>query len=314
MPTARTLRLNELLQRELSGFLHANREYQSEAVAITIAGVDVKADFSEARVFVAVTGDAKLAEDRLRWLRERACPSFRFALSRLVLLRRSPALVFELDTATARGNRLLGLLDEIAAREKSAPPTADEPGGEPPSPRRSRRARANQCGRTCLRPDESADGAIPNLYAHRSFTAPIRRASLRGLAGRRPVVWSSGHARPDGDCIGSQVALARVLRALGHGAICANPDPVPRRLAFCVGDTPFVRLDGLPAGEWSAIFVDCADLNRAGDRVAARFPAPLACFDHHLSNPGFAAAQFLSTTDSAATCEILAALFPAGRV
>ena len=129
---------------------------------------------------------------------------------------------------------------------------------------------------------------------------------LRGLAGRRLVI--VGHARPDGDCIGSQVALARVLRALGHEAICANPDPVPRRLAFCVGDTPFVRFDALPSGDLSAVFVDCADLHRAGDRFAARFPAPLACFDHHLSNPGFAAANFVDT-DSAATCEILAALF-----
>jgi ribosome-binding factor A len=119
--SARTLRVNESLQRELSGFLR--KSYQSEAVAITIAGVDVKADFSEARVFVAVTGDAALAEDRLRWLRERA-PELRFALSRLVLLRRSPALVFELDTATARGNRLLGLLDSLAP---------GKPSGEPPA-------------------------------------------------------------------------------------------------------------------------------------------------------------------------------------
>jgi phosphoesterase RecJ-like protein len=138
-----------------------------------------------------------------------------------------------------------------------------------------------------------------------SFVAPFAEF-LRGLAGRRLAV--VGHARPDGDCIGSQVALARVLRALGHDAICANLDPVPRRLAFCVGDTPFVRIEGLPAGELSALYVDCADQSRAGDRFRDRFPAPWANFDHHLANPGYAAVNFVDA-DSAATCEILAALF-----
>jgi ribosome-binding factor A len=117
--SARTLRVNESIQRELSGLLRKN--HQSEAVAITIAGVEVKADFSEARIFVSVTGDAALAADRLRWLADHAA-EFRFALGRLVLLRRSPALVFELDTATARGNHLLGLLDALAAGKPAGDP------------------------------------------------------------------------------------------------------------------------------------------------------------------------------------------------
>ena len=54
---------------------------------------------------------------------------------------------------------------------------------------------------------------------------------LRRLRGRRVAV--IGHARPDGDCIGSQVALARVLRTQGLDVVCLNPDPVPRRLNRC---------------------------------------------------------------------------------
>ncbi len=124
-------------------------------------------------------------------------------------------------------------------------------------------------------------------------------------AGRYVVV---GHARPDGDCIGSQVALARALRAPGREVVCVNTDPVPRRLKFCIGDTPFLRATDLPAGEWAALFVDCADRARAGDRLATRFPTPFASFDHHLSNPIFGTHSFVDS-DSAATCEILAGLF-----
>ncbi len=131
-------------------------------------------------------------------------------------------------------------------------------------------------------------------------------AFLRSLENQRVVVIS--HARPDGDCIGSQVALTRVLRALGIDAICANPDPTPRRIQFAVGDTPLVRFEGLPAGPLTAIYVDCADQSRAGEKFKTRFPAPFANIDHHLSNDGFAAHNFIDV-GSAATAEILAGLF-----
>ncbi len=129
---------------------------------------------------------------------------------------------------------------------------------------------------------------------------------LAAAVGRRVVVL--GHARPDGDCIGSQIALARVLRALGVDAVCANPDPVPRRLRFLVSDTPFISLETAVADSRSAIYVDCADTRRATERFATAFPSPIACVDHHLSNTGFAEINVLDT-DSCATGEILAGLF-----
>ncbi|HTJ77521.1 MAG TPA: bifunctional oligoribonuclease/PAP phosphatase NrnA [Rariglobus sp.] len=129
---------------------------------------------------------------------------------------------------------------------------------------------------------------------------------LRSLEGRKIVVIA--HARPDGDCIGSQVALARVLKTLNLDVICANPDPVPRRIEFAVGDTPIIRFDGLPAGDYTAIYVDCADQARAGEKFKARFPQPFANIDHHLSNSGYAEHNFIDV-GSAATAEILAGLF-----
>lgn len=131
-------------------------------------------------------------------------------------------------------------------------------------------------------------------------------AFLRSLENRLVVIVS--HARPDGDCIGSEVALARVLRAMGIEAVCANPDPVPRRILFAVGDTPLVNFDGLPEGDLTAIYVDCADQGRAGEKFKQRFPAPFANIDHHLSNVGFAEHNFIDV-GSCATAEILAGLF-----
>ena len=120
MATARTLRLNELLQRELSALLR--REYQTEAVVITITSVDVAPDLRSCNVYVAVSGDDLLTEDRLRWLRREA-GALRATLSRRIVLQHLPALTFVADTSTPRGNRILAVLDEIAAKEKSAAPS-----------------------------------------------------------------------------------------------------------------------------------------------------------------------------------------------
>lgn len=129
---------------------------------------------------------------------------------------------------------------------------------------------------------------------------------LHELQGQKAVV--IGHQRPDGDCIGSQVALCRVLQSQGIDAVCMNPDPVPRRIKFLVGDTPFFSRDELPAGDRLALFTDCADHGRAGEKVKALYPAPQACFDHHVSNAGFAKRNFVDT-GSAATAEVLAGVF-----
>lgn len=133
-------------------------------------------------------------------------------------------------------------------------------------------------------------------------------ALLQKLRGRRIAV--VGHARPDGDCIGSQVALARVLQAAGYDTVCVNADVVPRRLQFLSRGMKFIRTDEVLADktDYAALFVDCADHARAGERLKIRFPMPVANIDHHLSNVGYAEINILDS-HSAATCEILAGLF-----
>ena len=131
---------------------------------------------------------------------------------------------------------------------------------------------------------------------------------LAKLAGRSVAV--VGHARPDGDCIGSQVALARVLSGRGSPAICVNPDPVPRRLGYVARGTTFIRTEEalLLPRETAAVFVDCADHARAGEGLKARFPHPAGTVDHHLSNGGFGDVNIVDSSAGAA-CEILAGVF-----
>ena len=111
----RTLRVNELLQRELSALLRTR--HQSEAVAITITEVRVAPDLRDARVFVSIVGDADFIEQKLRWLRARA-RELRQELSRRIVLKYMPRFTYVLDDSAIRGSRILNLLDAVEHPKK----------------------------------------------------------------------------------------------------------------------------------------------------------------------------------------------------
>ncbi len=114
--STRTLRVNELIQRELSDILR--KQYKEEAIAITITGVQVTPDLHEGKVFIAVTGEEEDEVKCLRWLKHNS-KDFRFELGRRIVLKHMPAFIYLLDTSTARGNRILGVLDDIAQADKA---------------------------------------------------------------------------------------------------------------------------------------------------------------------------------------------------
>jgi hypothetical protein len=103
---------------------------------------------------------------------------------------------------------------------------------------------------------------------------------------RRPAVAVVGHARPDGDCIGSQVALARVLGRGGRGVL-RQPDPVPRRLAYSPGpwsSSAPTRPSSCP--RTSSRLRRLRRPRAGGGAPEGAFPAPAGNIDHHLSNEG----------------------------
>ncbi len=119
----RSLRINELVQRELSDYLH--RHYREDAVAITVTAVDVDDDLRTGRIHVGVIGTPEFAVDRLRWLRRHA-EEIRRELGRRVILKWNPRWVYVLDESGERGARIQQLLDAIEEDERRrARPTAE---------------------------------------------------------------------------------------------------------------------------------------------------------------------------------------------
>ena len=95
------------------------------------------------------------------------------------------------------------------------------------------------------------------------------------------------HFRPDGDAIGSTLALGLALRAMGKDVTLWNEDGVPARYTFLAGSELIQPLpDSVPAELELLICVDTGDIKRLGDRAMALF-ADFPCIaniDHHATN------------------------------
>ncbi|HZR47655.1 MAG TPA: bifunctional oligoribonuclease/PAP phosphatase NrnA [Candidatus Manganitrophaceae bacterium] len=98
----------------------------------------------------------------------------------------------------------------------------------------------------------------------------------------------AGHVNPEGDAVGSAVALALALRDLGKKAEVVNRDPLPRQLAFLCYDGIFSQRPAIIEPVDAMVVVDCGDLKRTG--FFERGPLPievLVNIDHHVTNPKF---------------------------
>ena len=115
----RTVRINELMQREISDILR--RHFQVEAVAVTVTEVRVAPDLRDARVFVSIVGEGEGVQEKLRWLRRQG-PFIREELARRIVLKYLPRMQYVLDETTIASNRVLKILDELGGpAEKPTP-------------------------------------------------------------------------------------------------------------------------------------------------------------------------------------------------
>ncbi|MBN1807941.1 MAG: bifunctional oligoribonuclease/PAP phosphatase NrnA [Planctomycetes bacterium] len=99
------------------------------------------------------------------------------------------------------------------------------------------------------------------------------------------VIGLFGHERPDGDCIGSLVAVAVWLDHVGRKVHVFVPDGIPERYLFLSDHLPCrVNPHPLPALD-VACALDAASPERLGDYAAAFRAAPLSMvIDHHPGN------------------------------
>jgi ribosome-binding factor A len=108
--STRTIRVNELIQREINDILR--QRYQAESLAITITEVRVAPDLRDGVLFAAILGDAATVKKKFRWLKGRS-HDIRGELGRRIVLKFLPKFEYRLDVTTAKAAHLMQLLDEV---------------------------------------------------------------------------------------------------------------------------------------------------------------------------------------------------------
>lgn len=104
---------------------------------------------------------------------------------------------------------------------------------------------------------------------------------------KAPKVALFSHVSPDGDCMGSMLAIGQALEKMGKEVTFYNPDPVPRNLTFLPGSSRIRQK--LPSYSTKTLmFVDCTDFQRVNLTIS-EIPeeSTVLNLDHHISNQYF---------------------------
>jgi bifunctional oligoribonuclease and PAP phosphatase NrnA len=113
------------------------------------------------------------------------------------------------------------------------------------------------------------------------------------------------HVRPDGDAIGSQLAMVLALRKLGKTVVAWNEDGLPENFAFLTGSELITKPPNEPKEFDVVLALDTAAKNRLGTGIkAVRACKTLVNIDHHASNPGYGDLNYIDV-EAPATGQII---------
>lgn len=128
-------------------------------------------------------------------------------------------------------------------------------------------------------------------------TEPVQLRIRHEILSRQRFLLTS-HARPDGDSIGSQLAMAFALEALGKQVRLVNADPAPDHYLEFPGVDRIEIAQRTDAQADALIVMECSDLSRTG--VAGLEHHFIINIDHHAGNRLYGALNWFD--ESAAAC------------
>jgi phosphoesterase RecJ-like protein len=112
------------------------------------------------------------------------------------------------------------------------------------------------------------------------------------------------HKNPDGDSLGSEIALALALLKLNKKIYIYNSDPPPKRYSK-FPKASLIKTEKKDFEEDVTIIVDCAEIGRIGEiKDNVDFSKPIINIDHHIGNTKFGTVNVIKP-DHSSTAEII---------
>jgi len=128
----------------------------------------------------------------------------------------------------------------------------------------------------------------------------------------------SGHIRPDGDCVGSCMAMYNYIdKYYPECEVRVFLDPIPNIFKFFKNADKIEDIHSLPEDYKFDLYIalDCSDGGRLGDAYKYFENALITiCIDHHFSNSGKFADYNYIIPDDSSTCELVFNQFEKGKI
>lgn len=117
----------------------------------------------------------------------------------------------------------------------------------------------------------------------------------------------AGHREPDGDCIGSSLALASFLQRQGKNAVLLSAGPFKRPEIKKYEQLFRKEIDpSTLKGKTAVVVIDCSNIDRIGDAAKGIETLPQAIIDHHANNDSTCEFSFVDGTAPSTTVLIQA--------
>jgi ribosome-binding factor A len=120
-----------------------NKDFEFGGALVTIHEVDLTPDLKRAHVYIGIIGREDYQADAMRKL-QKSAHAISQKLSKRVILKNTPALIFKHDDSVERGVRVLGIIEQIDAQvapDDPPYPAARDPKAPQPKPKSKKSGR-----------------------------------------------------------------------------------------------------------------------------------------------------------------------------
>ena len=129
------------MKHEIADIL--NKDFEFGGALVTIHEVDLTPDLKRAHVYIGIIGREDYQADAMRKL-QKSAHAISQKLSKRVILKNTPALIFKHDDSVERGVRVLGIIEQIDAQvapDDPPYPAARDPKAPQPKPKSKKSGR-----------------------------------------------------------------------------------------------------------------------------------------------------------------------------
>ncbi|MGE4384319.1 MAG: bifunctional oligoribonuclease/PAP phosphatase NrnA [Endomicrobiaceae bacterium] len=148
-----------------------------------------------------------------------------------------------------------------------------------------------------------------NLHLKNSTKKEILKAIVSTIK-KSDTFFIAGHMKPDGDTIGSGLALASLLRRLGKKVVHCSIDPIPSDMSFMKGTKNIKILNKISSDFDCAVILECINFARMGDIIKPNQAKKIINIDHHLAHKNFGDINYI-VPNSSSVAELIYDVFTA---